>query len=256
MRQIQASIVLQLRLSAASPDSYLICVTTPLLTTFIVLAGRWSGHQTPFADAVVAPTLMALWTLALSVAGNAITDDRLIGTLEAQLGAPASLAVTLFGRMCSVVLIGLVAFAEAWVAAGLLSGTSVPRIPHPVMLTCCLITSGLAAAGTATLLSPLYVLIPSARILQNTLSYPIYLLSGLAVPQSLFPEWLRIVTHLSFLTWSAQLMRASLVPAAIPSAPWTLMAIAVLGTAGFFVGTVLMRRMIERACREGTVVLT
>ncbi|MFE3941858.1 ABC transporter permease [Streptomyces sp. NPDC059118] len=255
-RQFRAAVTLQLRLSAATPDSYLVCVTTPLLTTFIVTVDRWAGHQTQIGNAVVAPTLIALWMLALSVAGNAITEDRLIGTLEAQLGAPASLAVTLFGRMCSVSLIGLVAFAEAWTAVSLLGGTGWMPVPHPVVLICCLVTSSLAAAGTATLLSPLYVLLPSARVLQNTLSYPLYLLGGLAVPLTMFPWWLRTVTDLIFLTWSADLMRAGLAPAAVTDAPWRLLAIVALGAAGFLIGTVLMRRMIDRACREGTVVLT
>jgi ABC-2 type transport system permease protein len=72
----------------------------------------------------------------------------------------------------------------------------------------------------------------------------------------MFPRWLRTVTDLIFLTWSADLMRASLAPAAVTAAPLRLLAIVALGAAGFLVGTVLMRRMIDRACREGTVVLT
>jgi ABC-2 type transport system permease protein len=254
MRLFLSSSLMQFRLSRKSPDTLQACVTAPLLTVVFLTISQYSRTSvTSFA--VVAPTLMALWTTGLFTAGQMITDDRNLGTLESVLATPAPLPVVLLGRMCAVTMMGLVAFAESWLAAGIVFGRWL-AIPHPFDLLAVLVVTGLATAGSAGLLSPLFVLTPSARTVQNTLSYPFYLLSGVLVPITFLPGWLQPMGRLVFLSWSADLLRASLARPPVTGFVPGLAVILLLGAIGYAVGVILLMRVLRAVRLSGTVVHT
>ncbi|MDX3230403.1 ABC transporter permease [Streptomyces sp. ME19-01-6] len=255
MRLLLTAFVFQLRLSGRSPDTFQVCVTAPLLSAVFLTVSEYSGRGDLASYAVVAPTLMSLWTLALSVAGTAITEDRILGTLEGQIAAPAPMAVVLLGRMCSVAVVGLIAFVETWLVAGVGFGRWL-AVPHPLALCACLLATGLATAATAGLLSPLFVLTPTARTVQSTLSYPFYLLGGVLVPPSFLPDWLQPVTRIIFLSWCADLLRDSLDAPAVSHLTLRLAAIVSLGAVACGVGMLLLRHVIVWVRRSGTLVHT
>ncbi|MDT8912746.1 ABC transporter permease [Amycolatopsis sp. PS_44_ISF1] len=252
IRHLGSAFLVQCRLARRQPDMLQVLVTTPLFT-FVILAFTEAAHRPDLAAyGVVAPTLMALWTFALSTAGNIITDDRMLGTLEGQLAAPSSLFVTVLGRMCAVLLIGLAVFAEAWLTAGLTFGRWL-AVPHPGVLAACVLVTGVATAGTASLLASLFVLTPSARTVQNTLTYPFYLLSGVLVPIGFLPDWLQPLARVVFLYWSADLLRDSLATPAVLDVLPRLGVMLGLGAVGYAVGMALLHRVVQHARRAGTL---
>ncbi|MYU25369.1 ABC transporter permease [Streptomyces sp. SID8352] len=252
MRLFLTAVRWQLLLARTSPDTLQVCLTAPLLTVVFLAVSESSGRPDLSAYAVVAPTLMSLWLLSLYTAGELIAEERAQGTLEGMVAAPASFGVVVLGRLCAVTAVGLVAFAESWLTAGVVFGRWL-ALPHPVATLACLLATGAATAATASILSPLFVLMPSARIVQNTLSYPFYLLSGVLVPVSEFPGWLRPVARTVFLSWSSDLLRDSLAPAPLPSVLPRLAAVLLLGAAGGLLGLVLLRRVLTTVRRLGTL---
>ena len=108
-----------------------------------------------------------------------------------------------------------------------------------------------AAAGTALITAALFCFARTARTYQNTVQYPVYLLSGMLVPVTVFPDWLEPVSRIIFLYWSANLLRDSMQPAAPEGVLAGLGAIAALGIGSAFVGSVLMIRMLNYLRREG-----
>jgi len=252
MRLFLNGFVFQLRLARHSADTYRVCVTAPLLTMVFLAVNEYTGRTGLTAYGIVAPTLMSLWSMALSVAGTALTEDRDLGTLEGQIAAPAPMAVTFLGRMCSVVIVGLVAFAETWLVAGAVFGRWL-AVPHPVVLGACLLATALATAGTAGLLAPFFVLTPSARTLQNTLTYPFYLLGGVLVPTGHLPDWLQPASRAVFLSWGADLLRDSLAGPAVAHPLPRLLAVLALGAVGYGVGMVLLDRVVSRVRLTGSL---
>ncbi|RDG32047.1 ABC transporter permease [Streptomyces corynorhini] len=252
MRLFLNGFTFQLRLARTSPDTFQVCVTAPLYTLIFLSISEYGTGPDLTAYAIVAPTLMSLWILALSVAGTALTEDRDLGTLEGQIAAPAPMGLTFLGRMCSVVLVGLVAFAETWLVAGLVFGRWL-TVPHPVVLGACLLVTGAATAGTAGLLSPLFMLTPSARTLQNTFTFPFYLLGGVLVPVDVLPHWIQPASRVVFLSWGADLMRDSLAGPAVHNPVGRLLVVLLLGAAGYGVGMVLLNRVVGRVRRTGTL---
>ncbi|ONK16049.1 ABC transporter permease [Streptomyces sp. MP131-18] len=252
MRLFVTAARFQLRHLAGSPAAVQVCVTAPLLTVVFLSISDYAGRTDLSPYAVVAPTLMSLWLLALHAAGELITEERDLGTLEGLIAAPARLGTVVMGRMCAVTAIGVVSFAESWLAAGLVFGRWL-AFPHPLVVVACLLATVWAAAGTASILSPLFVLMPSARVIQNTLSYPFYLLGGVLVPVTFLPGWVQPVSRAVFLSWSADLLRDGLDPAPVTDAVARLAVILALGSAGCAIGLMLLRRVLNRVRRLGTL---
>jgi ABC-2 type transport system permease protein len=249
------SLRFQFRLALRSPGTLQVWATAPLFTLVFLSIAEHAGRQDLTSYAIVAPTLMGQWTLALGIAGELINDERSQGTLEALIATPGRLSVVIMGRICAVSLIGISALMEAWLVAGVVFGRWI-GVPHPLVLTACLLAGALAMSGTASIFSSLFVLMPSARIVQNTLNYPVYLLSGVLVPVATLPAWLRPGSHVIFLSWSADLLRDSLSAPAVDRPLLRVLVIALLGLLGYGLGAVLLARVLRRVRRLGTLTHT
>ncbi|MBU3862638.1 ABC transporter permease [Streptomyces sp. 4503] len=252
MRVFTASFRFQCQLLRRSPGDLSVLVTAPFFSLlFLSMADQ--AHRsalTPYA--VVAPVFMSVWSMSLFVAGDLISRERGTGTLEGLVATPASLSVMVIGRITAAVTVSMLAFAETWLIAWLCFGIVV-RVPHPLMLMATLATSALSMAGTASVLAAVFVLVRSARIFQNTLSYPVYLLSGVLVPISALPEWLRPLSKPIFLYWGAALLRDSLSPSDVSSPVGRLLAVTALGAIGFLAGRLLMHQVLRRVRVLGTL---
>ncbi len=252
MTAFLGAVRMQLSYAWRTPDAVQVWVTAPLLTIVLLGITESAGRRDLAGYALVAPTLMSLWTAALLTAGELITQERDLGTLESLVAAPPPLALVIAGRLCATVLLGALSFAEAWLVAGLLFGRWL-TVPHPTVAAACLLATVVAMAGTASILSPLFTVLPSARIIQNTLSYPFYVLGGVLVPVEFLPGWVRPASRLVFLSWSADLLRDSLSAPPVRDAVARLAVVLVLGLAAYAVGVWLLHRALARVRRLGTL---
>ena len=255
MRQLAlvgAAFRFELTVLRRSPGDLMALANTPLLTIILLGITRHAGRRDLDGFAVLAPAVMALWSMAILVSGEIVAKDRATGTLELLLASPASLPVVVLGRITAVTLLSLVSVAEAWLVARLLFGVSV-AVEHGVLFAAALLSTALATAGWATALSGTFVVTRSARTFQNALSYPFYLLGGALVPVDLLPGWLRPITRLVYLSWATDLLRAAVRPGPVENAPLRLLVVLALGGAGFVLGTELLRRAVRRVTRTGTV---
>ncbi|WAZ25059.1 ABC transporter permease [Streptomyces cinnabarinus] len=251
MRSFRAGLSLQAALLWRSPGELHMLATVPLYT-LVLLAMTDAPNRPGLASTVViAPTLMALWSMALFTAGDLIDRDRAEGTLEATVAAPAALAPVFTGRICAVTAAGLVAFAEAW-AVGLCFGVRL-TVHHPLVLVTGILATALTTACTAAVIAAVLVLTRGGRPYQNSLSFPLYLLSGIVVPLGLLPEWVRPLSRVIYLSWSADLLRSAFRPEAPGRLPVQLLALVLLAAAGLGCATLLLRRVLARVRVLGTL---
>jgi len=242
----------ELRVLRRSFGELVALVTAPLMTLVFLAITRHAGRDDLAPYAVLAPALIALWSVALLTAGEIVADERENGSLEAMVAAPAPFAAVITGRIAAVTLISLLGFAESWLVAWLVFQVVVP-IWHPVAFAAALLVTALAMAGTATMMAAVFVLARSARAFQNSLNYPFYVLGGVMVPVAFLPGWLEPLSRVVFLSWSADLLRDSLSPAGIGYLLPRLGVVAGLGLAGFAAGGWLLRRAVDRLRRTGSV---
>lgn len=252
MRTLAAGFRFQLTTMRGSIADFQPLITVPFFTVIFLSITEYAGRPDLAPFAVLAPTLIALWGMALLVAGELIDNERWGGTLEALIATPASFALVITGRIAAVTLVSLVAFAETWVVAWAVFGVAV-AISHPALLLITVAVTAVAMAGTASMMSAVFVLARSARIFQNSLSYPFYVLGGVLVPVALLPEWLQPLSRVVFLSWSADLLRDSLTPASVADPVLRLGVVLGLGAVGLGIGILLLRRVLVRVRTLGTL---
>lgn len=252
MRIFAAGLRFQLTTMRHSVDDFLPLITVPFFTLIFLSITEDADRPDLASYAVLAPTLIALWGMALMVAGELIDTERWGGTLEALIATPASFALVITGRITAVTLVSLVAFAETWAIAWVVFGIVV-AVPHPVLMLVTVVVTAVAMAGTASMMSAVFVLARSARIFQNSLSYPFYVLGGVLVPVALLPEWLQPVSRVVFLSWSADLLRDSLSAAPVTDVVLRLAIVLGLGAVGLAAGVYLLHRVLIRVRALGTL---
>ena len=252
MRGLWAAVRLQAQVVTADRSYLNEIVANPFFAVIFLGVVKAARRDDLASFALVAPVLITMWGMALEISGDVVNYDRSAGIFEEVVATPTSLAALVFGRVLAVSALSLVAVAETWLVARVGFDVDV-TVGHPLLLAVTLAVTVPAMTGTALVMAGAFVLARSARTYQNTLNYPVYLLSGVLVPISFLPGWLRPFSRCLFLSWSADLLRDALGPGPVHGAPAALAMVALLGIAGFTGGAVLLRLVLHRVRRLGTL---
>lgn len=241
---------LEARLVRASPDALIPFFTAPLFTIIFLMIVRHGGRHDLQPDALIAPVLMTLWWFTLFHGGMLITGDRWQGLLEWILAVPSSLAVVILGRISVIMVCGLFGFVEVWAVGRLAFGVSMP-FEHPLALVLTLLVTIYAMAATAVLIAGLFVMTRNAYTFGNSASFPFYVLGGVSVPIALLPGWIQPVTKGIFMSWSSDLLRASLKAEPIRDEWGRLGMVLLIGTVTLLLGRVVLSYVLRRMRGNG-----
>ncbi|MEU5783354.1 ABC transporter permease [Micromonospora lupini] len=246
---------LQVLMFRRSSDRIPILIAIPFYVLIFMSVTRNADRPDLEHHAILAPALAGIWTFALLVASEIIEGDRWMGILETLVSSPASTLLVVAGRTVAVGVLSLVSFAETWLCALIFFGADV-RVPHPGWFFAGLLATCVATVATSIVLAALFVLGRSATLWQASLGYPFYVLGGIFVPASLLPSWLHPVSDLIFLSWSAELLRASLRPDPMPSAALRqLTMVLLIAAVTAIIGWLLTVRVLDRVRATGRVSL-
>ena len=245
MRSLLAGARLELWIVRASPDTLIPFFTAPLFTIIFLTIVRHGGRQDLQPDALMAPVLMTLWWFALYHGGMLIGGDRWQGMLEWILAAPATLATVLLGRIAFVMALGSIGFFEVWAVGRAVFGVAFP-FEHPLALALTLLVTVFAMAGTAVVFAALFVLTRNSYTFANSASFPFYVLGGVFVPIAVLPGWIQPVTKVIFISWSSDLLRASLKPVPVHDFWPRLGMVVLLGAVSFVIGRALLSLVLRR----------
>jgi ABC-2 type transport system permease protein len=249
MRAFLAGARIQLSFFRAYPDALIPFFTAPMFSVIFQMIFKHAGRQDLSGYAAVAPVFIALWWMALFNSGWTITIERWNGTIEMLVAAPSSFAAVIFGRITTTTLAGIVSFGETWVVARLF-GTTI-HIEHGWEFLATIVVTLAAMAGTALAMASLFVLARNAVTFSNSASFPFYVLGGILVPVSLLPHWVRPISSVVFLSWSADLLRAGLRSTPIHDFEFRLGMVALLGACGLSVGVWAMHVILRRVRGTG-----
>jgi ABC-2 type transport system permease protein len=234
------------------PDDAQALVLAPLFTIIFLAVVGEAGRADLVGHAVLAPALITVIGMSLLVAGEIIDEDRHLGVLEATVAAPVPLATVVVGRVFGVTLLGLLGFAESWLAAWLVFGVVV-KVAHPLVFAATVLATAVGMAATSVFMAALFVLARSARTFQNSLSYPLFVLGGVMVPVVLLPDWVVPLARLVYLSWAADLLRDALSPAPVEQVGLRLGVILALSAVAFAAGRLLLGRILDRVRRTGAI---
>jgi ABC-2 type transport system permease protein len=252
VRAFLAGFRLQARIVLTDPDYLMPLLTVPMFTITFLAIVRHAGRDDLTQYALLAPVLIALWALALLDAGEIVTGDRWYGVLEATIAAPTPLAPLLLGRILAVTAIALLSFVEVLLVGRLAFGAAI-QVEHPVEFAATLAATAFAVSGTAVIMAGLFVLSRSPRTFQNSLSFPFYVLGGVLVPVRFLPDWLEPLSSVVFLSWAADLLRATLDAEPVTDFGRRLAMVVFLGGVGYAIGAAVVAWVLRRARVQGTI---
>ena len=179
-----------------------------------------------------------------------MTHERDFETLELAVASPASFPAVILSRMMVITSISLIGIAESWLIIRFVFGVSL-TIHHPWVFVATMLMTAFASGGTALIPAALFCFAQATRTFQNSILYPVLLVSGVLVPVAVLPDWLEPVSRLVFLYWSANLLRDSMHTATSEGVLWGLAFMAILGAGAAFVGGALIIRMLNYLRQEG-----
>lgn len=249
---LAASVRQQLLMFRRNPEQLMALVNAPLLTLAFLAIMRHAERPDLEAYAILGPAVITVWSMALLVSGELIDGERANGTLDAMIAAPAPIGLTVLGRGATVTAVSMLSLLESVLVARVAFGVGI-GVEHPLLFAATLLAMALAMAGTAVVMAAVFVLHRSARIFQNSLSYPFYLLGGAVIPPEFLPHWLQPVTKVIFLSWATDLLRDCLRPEAVENAALRLGMVLLLGAVGFAAGILLLNSVLRRVRRTGEV---
>ena len=245
MHGFLAGVRLESRILRSELDALIPLVTAPLFTIIFLTIVRHGGREDLQPDALMAPVLMTLWWFALFQGGNLVTGDRWQGLLEWVLAVPVAFASVVLGRIAAIMALGLFGFVEVWAIGKLMFGIGIP-FDHPLELVLTLLATVFAMSGTAVAFAALFVLTRNAYTFGNSASFPFYVLGGVFAPIAILPGWIQPISSAIFMSWSADLLRASLKPAAIDQFWTRLGMVFLLGAISFAFGRAMLAVVLRR----------
>ena len=250
MRAIAGAIRVQLEITRHNVMDYYWVLLVPFFALIFMAVLVQSGRADLLAYALVGPLLVGIGQMGFYVASEVVSRDRETQTLELEIATPAPLALIVVSRTMLLTSAGIAGFFECWLVARVVFGETI-EIYHLDVLILTLIATTFAAASTAVITSALFSLTRSARSMQNTITYPLYVLAGVLVPVSFLPDWLEPLSKVIFLSWSADLLRDALTNAAVNDVALRLAAVLSLGALALVAGTLLLDRMIDHLRQQG-----
>jgi len=214
-----------------------------------------SDRDDLLGEATIGAALVSVWVLCAQIGSNVVQKERRLGMLETLVSTPGELRWLFLGRISAFVSLSVLFFPEVWLTTAIFFRHPV-SIPHPgvLLLTVVLLLVGLVAA--ASLVAGLAMLVREAQILQNALTYPLYLLGGLLVPASYLPDWLRPFSRLVFLSWASDLARASLRSGPIANLGTSVLGLLITSLLMMIGSQLLLGAVIKRARTRGLLGLS
>ena len=231
----------------------LISLLQPLIFATIAFYIFRAGHKPgTLLYAAIGAGLMGIWSSTLFGSGGAIQWQRWMGTLESLIVSPAPFILVLAPLTLATSTVGLYALGATLVWGRVLFGIPI-HLAHPWLFGLAVPATVVSLGFLGLVLASTFILYRHANALSNLLEYPVWLITGLLVPLSLLPGWVRPISWVLAPTWGVRAIRE----AALGGNP--LPAVGMCGSlavAYLVIGSLTLRYFEKLAREQATLSLT
>jgi ABC-2 type transport system permease protein len=166
-------------------------------------------------SASLGASVMLMWSLVVIASSGALEQQRWQGTLELVVAAPTPLTAVI-GPICVAgALVGTYAIGATLAWGALLFDVPV-RIERPFAFAVAIPLCALAVGMLGLILAATFVLYRASFHLGIATQYPVWIVTGLIIPLSLLPSFVRPISWLLAPTWGFRAIQE----AALGRTPW------------------------------------
>lgn len=166
-------------------------------------------------SASLGASVMLMWSLVVIASSGVLQQQRWQGTLELVVAAPTPLNAVIAPICVAGALVGCYGIAATLLWGAVLFDVPV-HIEHPLAFTLAIPACALAVGMLGLIMAATFVLYRAAFHLGIATQYPVWIVTGLLVPLSLLPAFVRPISWLLAPTWGFRGMQE----AAIGGTPW------------------------------------
>ena len=110
MRVLFGAAKAQFQMTRGNIEDLFPILTVPFFAVIFLAIVKQAGRPDLFPNALVAPALVALWSMSLFVSGELVDRDRWGQILEPVVGGPAALPLIVLSHVATVRKIGVLCF--------------------------------------------------------------------------------------------------------------------------------------------------
>ena len=201
LRVIRASFLLQTKERMVQDFFVFTLIFQPILFTILTVGTYLFGGKPSFGlFAITGAGMMGIWNNNLWSSGEIVNHERGSGTLSLLIASPTSLLLVLFGKSLANAVTSIIAMGMTFATGAIVYHLSL-GINDPFGFLMGLILTVVALTCLGLVLGSLFVLTRYTAYVMNVAYYPIYLLSGLAVPLTILPIWMHPLSDALAPTW-------------------------------------------------------
>lgn len=187
------------------------CVLVPPIFFAVLLSYLYRSNPPGEAAALAGAgaSLLSIWTILTFTALIAVDTEKIDGTLAATFVAPTRFEFSLLLRSVGFLCVAFLSVPVAFITSSLLIG-EIPAFSHITVSLLGFITFSICATSFAFFVGTFVALTRVARVIMNFVEYPIYIFSGIVIPVSNFPAFLRFVSYFVPFSHPSTLVNASI----------------------------------------------
>jgi hypothetical protein len=203
-------------------------------------------------SASLGASVMLMWSMVVIASSGALEQQRWQGTLELVVAAPTPLTAVI-GPVCVAgALVGCYAIGATLTWGALLFDVPV-SIEQPVAFALAIPTAALSIGLLGLIMAATFVLYRAAFHLGIATQYPVWIVTGLLVPLSFLPSFVRPISWVLAPTWGFRALQE----AALGGTPWPDMGMCLVLSAVYLAFGTTCLIAFERVARSrGTLRLT
>jgi ABC-2 type transport system permease protein len=160
-------------------------------------------------------SVMLMWALVVLASSGALEQQRWQGTLELVVAAPTPLTAVIAAVTIGSAVVGSYAIVATLTWGTVLFGVPL-RIEEPLAFAVAVPVAATAIGMLGLIAAGTFVLYRAAFSLGVAAQYPVWIVTGLLVPLSLLPDFVRPISWLLAPTWGFRALKES----ALGQAPW------------------------------------
>jgi ABC-2 type transport system permease protein len=195
------SFLLQTKERAFSEYFVAMVLIQPVTFTLISVGTYLYGRKPDLGlFAITGTGLIAIWNNNLFASSEIISGERRAGTLSLIMAAPTSLPLILFGKSLANAIASVLAMGITF-ATGLIAFHIPIGIADPLAFVIGLLLIVLSITCLGLVFGSLFILTRNAGEFVAVANFPVYILSGLSIPLTILPLWMRPLSNLLTPTW-------------------------------------------------------
>jgi ABC-2 type transport system permease protein len=206
LQVIRASFILQTKERMVQDFFVFTLIYQPILFTILTVGTYLFGGKPSFGlFAITGAGMMGIWNNNLWSSGEIVNHERSSGTLSLLIASPTPLLLVLLGKSLANAVTSVIAMGMTFATGVIVYHLSL-GILDPLGFFFGLLLTVVALTCLGLVLGSLFVLSRNTGYVMNVANYPIYLLSGLAVPLTILPIWTRPLSDALAPTWGNLLL--------------------------------------------------